>query len=264
MCLVCLQATEICPLPSLEWISSQVMRNPHIQKWALTDMPHWVETYLLAHNNARVRQAAGSILIALVPNRAFQMREQVRPRLQEPVHAFLRHVVTSLPLQTMRTSRSFMSPTKESRDLALTDEDVAILHTIYKHLLQLLERARIYAGSLQRKQSVHDRIALRYLPYMNSLCPDAAIHGHSKLTSYFSVMCHFLVSRREKLMFAQYFGHFWEIFHPRITEPAISQYNNKQALLHFWYQVCLDCPENVQIIVNKSYVAKNIAYIYIL
>lgn len=37
-----------------------------------------------------------------------------------------------------------------------------------------------------------------------------------------------------------------------------------QALLFFWYQVCMDCPENIKSIVSNSNVCKQIAYNYIL
>lgn len=37
-----------------------------------------------------------------------------------------------------------------------------------------------------------------------------------------------------------------------------------QAMLLFWHQVCVDCPENVRLIVTNPQVTKNIAFNYIL
>ena len=66
----CQQVAEMCPLQCLEWLSQQVLRNKLVQTWALQDLPNWVETYLLAHNNGRVRHAAATLLVALVPTEA--------------------------------------------------------------------------------------------------------------------------------------------------------------------------------------------------
>ena len=41
-------------------------------------------------------------------------------------------------------------------------------------------------------------------------------------------------------------------------------HHNKQALLHFWYTLCQDCPENVRLILSNPLVTKNIAFNYIL
>ena len=90
------------------------------------------------------------------------------------------------------------------------------------------------------------------------------MHGTAKLVAYFNVMTYCLISRAEKHMFTRYFGDLWNIFQPRLSEPAIAQHSNKQALLHFWHQVCLDCPDNVKLIVANHHVTKNIAFNYIL
>ena len=37
-----------------------------------------------------------------------------------------------------------------------------------------------------------------------------------------------------------------------------------QALLMFWYVVCSDCPENIELITSNPHVCKNIAFNYIL
>ena len=64
--------------------------------------------------------------------------------------------------------------------------------------------------------------------------------------------------------FSRYFLDLWQLFQPKLSEPAISMHHNKQALLLFWYQVCTDCPENVKLIVSNAHVTKNIAFNYIL
>ena len=53
-------------------------------------------------------------------------------------------------------------------------------------------------------------------------------------------------------------------FQPKLSEPAIATNHNKQALLSFWYNVCVDCPENVRLVVQNPVVTKNIAFNYIL
>lgn len=65
-------------------------------------------------------------------------------------------------------------------------------------------------------------------------------------------------------MFNKYFLDLWNLFQPKLCEPQISMHHNKQALLFFWYQVCMDCPENIKSIVSNSNVCKQIAYNYIL
>ncbi|CAK6982521.1 ubiquitin carboxyl-terminal hydrolase 34, partial [Scomber scombrus] len=68
----------------------------------------------------------------------------------------------------------------------------------------------------------------------------------------------------EKLMFSGYFMDLWNLFQPKLSEPAIATNHNKQALLSFWYNVCVDCPENVRLVVQNPVVTKNIAFNYIL
>lgn len=64
--------------------------------------------------------------------------------------------------------------------------------------------------------------------------------------------------------FGQYFLQLWHLFHPKLSEPSIPAYHNKQALLAFWNHVCTDCPENVQLMLQNAHVTKNIAFNYIL
>lgn len=51
---------------------------------------------------------------------------------------------------------------------------------------------------------------------------------------------------------------------PKLSEPAIATNHNKQALLSFWHNVCMECPENVRLVVQNAVVTKNIAFNYIL
>lgn len=136
---------------------------------------------------------------------------------------------------TFRQNRNLLSPHKE---MTMSTEAIIVLHQIYEHLLSLLVRARLYA--------------------------DAQSHGTTKLISYFAVLTFCLISKTEKLMFNKYFLDLWNLFQPKLCEPQISMHHNKQALLFFWYQVCMDCPENIKSIVSNSNVCKQIAYNYIL
>ncbi|GIZ02411.1 ubiquitin carboxyl-terminal hydrolase 34 [Caerostris extrusa] len=126
--------------------------------------------------------------------------------------------------QTYRAARSVLMPHKEI--------------VIYELLLRLLKRAKLYV--------------------------DPTTHGTTKLTSYFALMTYCLVSKTEKLMFSSYFLDLWNLFQPKLSEPAIPVHMNKQSLLLFWYHVCIDCPENVKLIIQNPHVTKNIAFNYIL
>lgn len=48
-------AAEYCPQSSLEWLAVQAPRNKMIHAWILQSAESWVEQFLLAHNNLRVR-----------------------------------------------------------------------------------------------------------------------------------------------------------------------------------------------------------------
>lgn len=134
-----------------------------------------------------------------------------------------------------RSTRSLHIPT---RDLPLSPDTTVVLHQVYNVLLGLLSRAKLYV--------------------------DAAVHGTTKLVPYFSFMTYCLISKTEKLMFSTYFMDLWNLFQPKLSEPAIATNHNKQALLSFWYNVCADCPENIRLIVQNPVVTKNIAFNYIL
>ncbi|XP_021379697.1 ubiquitin carboxyl-terminal hydrolase 34-like isoform X3 [Mizuhopecten yessoensis] len=203
------ELTKSCPQPCLEWMSTQVTRNKLASHWLLNQMESWVEPYLIANNNVRVRNATACLLVSLVPSNHFR--------------------------QTFVATRRILSPQKE---ISISTEGIVVLHQIFNHLLNLLQRAKVYA--------------------------DSQSHGTTKLLSYFTVLTYCLITREEKLMFSSYFGDLWQLFQPRLCEPQISMHHNKQALLYFWYQVCQDCPENIKLIVTNPHVCKQIAYNYIL
>lgn len=125
---------------------------------------------------------------------------------------------------------------RESLDL--NGESIAIIRKIFESLLELLKCTKQYV--------------------------DINVHGTCKLTSYFALMVYCLVSPQEKLMLVPHFEDLWNLFQPKLSEPAIPVNQNKQTLLYFWYHACLDCPENVQCIVRNPIVTKNIAFNYIL
>ncbi len=199
---------KTCPQPTLDWLSIQVARNRAVQNWLVTTMSNWVEQYLLAHSNQKVRSSAACLVVSLVSHpfsQAFRTRTVV-PNL--------------------------------IRDSLLNRDDLESLHRILEFLFSLLQNARHYT--------------------------DLHSHGTAKLVAYFQTMTHFLVGAREKQMFAPHFVNLWQLFHPKLSEPAIPVHHNKQALLHFWFTLCLDCPDNVKLILQNPHVTKNIAFNYIL
>ncbi|XP_022096710.1 ubiquitin carboxyl-terminal hydrolase 34-like [Acanthaster planci] len=203
------EVSEFNPVQVLDWLAAQTPRNKMAHHWVLQGIKTWVEHFLLAHNNVRVRNAAAFLLISLVPDPHFR--------------------------QSFRSARSVHSPQKEIR---LSSEAVMILQQIYTILLRLLPRARHYV--------------------------DTSIHGTTKLVAYFSVLSHCIVSKIEKRMFSQFFMDLWNLYQPKLSEPPIACNHNKQALLQFWYNACVDVPENVELIISNPTVVKHIPYNYIL
>ncbi|KAL4111819.1 hypothetical protein QTP88_015704 [Uroleucon formosanum] len=203
------QSTENGPQVALEWLGLQVPRNKQVSAWVLNGMDTWVERFLLAHGNARVRSAASMLLVSLVPNTQFR--------------------------QAYRSARGMCTLQKE---VLLASDAKETLHEIFKFLLNLLKMAKEYTDTTQ--------------------------HGSSKLTAYFVLLNYFLISRTEKLMFGPHLVELWQLFHPKLSEPAISVHHNKQSLLMLFYNVLSDCIENVQILVQDPYFVKNIAFNYIL
>ena len=57
-------AAEYCPQSALDWLAVQAPRNKIAHAWILQSAESWVEQFLLAHNNSRVRN--GKKLVFLV------------------------------------------------------------------------------------------------------------------------------------------------------------------------------------------------------
>jgi ubiquitin carboxyl-terminal hydrolase 34 len=90
---------KTCPQAALDWLSIQVARNRIVRSWLMGTMEDWVETYLLAHPNQKVRNSAAFLVISLVPSPHFR--------------------------QAFRSARQMTLPMRES---LLSDEDTEILH----------------------------------------------------------------------------------------------------------------------------------------
>ncbi|XP_048585971.1 ubiquitin carboxyl-terminal hydrolase 34 isoform X2 [Nematostella vectensis] len=157
------------------------------------------------------------------------------PRIRNASAYLLVALVPSNHFRQGFRTRSFTTPHK---DVQLSEEAREILHTIYNMLLGLLAKVRPYC--------------------------DRTIQGTTKLVSFFVVMNYCLVSKTEKEMFTPFCVDLWRLFHPLMSEPNIAVHHNKQALLIFWYHVCMDCEVNVAFITDTTQVANNIALNYIL
>lgn len=54
-------AAEFCPQSALDWLAVQAPRNKIAHAWILQSAESWVEQFLLAHNNAKVRNGKEQI-----------------------------------------------------------------------------------------------------------------------------------------------------------------------------------------------------------
>ena len=63
---------KTCPQPALDWLSIQVARNRYVQSWLISTMENWVEQYLLAHSNQKVRSSAAFLVVSLVNSSSFR------------------------------------------------------------------------------------------------------------------------------------------------------------------------------------------------
>ncbi|XP_053660566.1 ubiquitin carboxyl-terminal hydrolase puf [Anopheles marshallii] len=205
-------AAEYCPQSALDWLAVQAPRNKIVHNWILQSADSWVERFLLAHGNARVRNAAAYLLVSLVPSQSFRNNYRATSHHKLSMHVF------------------------QHREISC--EAQLILHTILNLLLLLLRSARNYT--------------------------DINLHSTTKFTAYFNLLTYCLVSKTEKLMVGPHLRSLWDLFHPRLSEPAVPAHHNKQALLAFWYQATLDCPENASLVANCPDITRNIAFNYIL
>ncbi|XP_036323922.1 ubiquitin carboxyl-terminal hydrolase puf isoform X1 [Rhagoletis pomonella] len=110
-------AAEYCPQSALDWLAFQAPKNKIAHAWILQSADNWVEQYLLAHNNSRVRNAAAYLLVSLVPSQPFRANFRTHS-----LHKLSAHVY---------------------RDL--NSDAQIILHNIINLLLRLLRSARAYA-----------------------------------------------------------------------------------------------------------------------
>uniref|UniRef100_A0A1A9ZZN0 ubiquitinyl hydrolase 1 n=1 Tax=Glossina pallidipes TaxID=7398 RepID=A0A1A9ZZN0_GLOPL len=113
-------AAEYCPQSALDWLAFQAPKNKIAHAWILQSADNWVEQYLLAHNNARVRNAAAYLLVSLVPSQSFRAN-------------FRTHSLHKLSSTSSHTYRE------------LSNDAQIILHNIINLLLRLLRPARTYA-----------------------------------------------------------------------------------------------------------------------
>lgn len=113
-------AAEYCPQSALDWLAVQAPRNKIAHAWILQSAETWVEQFLLAHNNTKVRNAAAYLLVALVPSQSFRANYRAAS-LKLPMHA----------------------PQRE-----LNGDAQIILHTILNLLLRLLRPSRVYTDIL--------------------------------------------------------------------------------------------------------------------
>ncbi|KAK4884213.1 hypothetical protein RN001_000484 [Aquatica leii] len=111
------EAAESCPYSALDWLALQVTRSRLVHQWVLSCMDSWLEHFLMAHANQRVRNAAAYLLVSLVPSTQFR--------------------------QGFRASHRF------HREPHLNTEAQAILHQIYTALLRLLTAAKHYTDIQQ-------------------------------------------------------------------------------------------------------------------
>ncbi|VEN36538.1 unnamed protein product, partial [Callosobruchus maculatus] len=110
-------AAECCPYSALDWLALQVTRNRLVHSWVLNSMDSWLEHFLIAHSNQRVRNTAGYLLVSLVPSASFR--------------------------------QGFRAAHRMNREPQLSQEAQAVLHQIYTALLRLLPAAKHYTDMAQ-------------------------------------------------------------------------------------------------------------------
>lgn len=59
-------AAEYCPQSALDWLAVQAPRNKIAHAWILQSAENWVEQFLLAHNNSRVRNGELKLLNLII------------------------------------------------------------------------------------------------------------------------------------------------------------------------------------------------------
>lgn len=116
-------AAEYCPQSALDWLALQAPRNKIAHAWILQTVESWIETFLLAHNNARVRYAAAFLLISLVPSQSFRANYRVNQNNKMVV----------------------VNATLAISNREINAECQAIIHKVLHTLLGLLKSCKVYS-----------------------------------------------------------------------------------------------------------------------
>uniref|UniRef100_A0A1B0CAV9 ubiquitinyl hydrolase 1 n=2 Tax=Lutzomyia longipalpis TaxID=7200 RepID=A0A1B0CAV9_LUTLO len=110
-------AAEYCPQSALDWLAVQAPRNKIAHSWILQSAEQWVEPFLLAHNNSRVRNAAAYLLVCLVPSQSFRANYRVSSHHKLMLHGqqkeftgdaqIIAHNILNLLLRLLRQARNY-------------------------------------------------------------------------------------------------------------------------------------------------------------
>ncbi|KAI4467227.1 ubiquitin carboxyl-terminal hydrolase [Holotrichia oblita] len=111
------EAAECCPYSALDWLAVQVTKIRLVHQWVLSSLDSWLEHFLIAHANQRVRNTAGVLLVSLVPSTQFRLGFRASHRLH--------------------------------REPQLSAEAQTVLHQVYTALLRLLGPAKHYTDMQQ-------------------------------------------------------------------------------------------------------------------
>ena len=134
----------------------------YVQSVLLATLDSWVEPYLMAHPNIKVRTSAAYLVVALVPSTHF------RQAFRQSVTA--RGIGMKPSAGVSSADMGANNPEAQSQQ-----EQVDTLHRLLEFLFGLLPNAKQYIDLQQ--------------------------HGSHKLVAYFQTMTHFLCTKNEKLLF---------------------------------------------------------------
>lgn len=56
-----LEVMEVTPQSALDWLALQVPRNKLAHAWVISGLDNWLQHYLIAHNNQRVRSGTTDV-----------------------------------------------------------------------------------------------------------------------------------------------------------------------------------------------------------
>lgn len=117
----------------------------------------------------------------------------------------------------------------------LEEADVRVLHDLFRHLLSLLPAAR---RNTKGDQSLTTNKAPEDYPL-----------GYWKLTQYFDLLKWCLRGPSEKLIFAEFFDDFANVY-IQLDKARTECDENKRKLMSFWLKVATDCDKNVRLITD--------------